>query len=71
MEKAELSRVIRGINTYSKAVDINFSELIRPAEEIEENPISIEDFFAYYDQFFYDISCARIYIENHNGKTKY
>lgn len=55
MEKAELSKTIRGMNTYSKVVNTNFSELIRPIEEPDIAPITIEDFFAYYDQFFYDI----------------
>jgi len=46
---------VRGVNTYKKVVDTEFSELITPVAVIPTPTVTVADFFSYYDQLFYDI----------------
>ena len=47
---------IYGLNTYSKAINTNFTELVRPAVvETPTNEITVDQFFEYYDQLFFNI----------------
>jgi hypothetical protein len=55
MANVDLVKQIYGLNTYVKAIDTRFTELITPPEEIITNPITVDDFFSYYDQLFFDI----------------
>lgn len=55
MANVDLVKQIYGLNTYVKAIDTRFTELITPPEEIITNPITVDDFFGYYDQLFFDI----------------
>jgi len=55
MAKIDLIKNVKGINTYKNVVDTNFHEFITPVTTINQNPITVEDFFTYYDQLFYDI----------------
>lgn len=54
-ESVNLIKKVRGINTYTKAIDNSFSEFITTAPVSAPVDISIEQFFGYYDQLFYDI----------------
>lgn len=56
MATINLTKKIYGINTYTKAIDTNFTELLTQPEEIIESPIiTVDQFFSYYDQLFFDI----------------
>lgn len=55
VENVNLIKKVRGINTYTKAIDNSFTEFITAAPVSEPATISIEQFFDYYDQLFYDI----------------
>jgi hypothetical protein len=53
--KVQLVKQIYGSNTYSKAIDTEFSELIKPVEEISSPNITVDEFFQEYERLFYDI----------------
>lgn len=55
MANVELVKEIYGINTYTKAVDTSFTELVAPTTEVTENVITVDQFFQYYDELFFDI----------------
>jgi hypothetical protein len=55
MEKTNLTKKVRGINTYRNVIDTEFKELLVPAVIQEETTVTVSDFFAYYDLLFYDI----------------
>ena len=43
-------------NSYEKVIDTSFSQLIQPAVDIAaDQPISIQQFFTYYQQLFFTI----------------
>lgn len=46
---------VRGLNTYKKVIDTNFTELVTPVIETVAPIVTIADFFSYYDQLFFDI----------------
>lgn len=50
-----LVKEIYGLNTYTKAINTSFSELIKPATEVSQVEITVDDFFNYYDQLFFNI----------------
>jgi hypothetical protein len=55
MANVDLVKEIYGINTYSKAVNTTFSELITPTVPTTENVVTVDQFFEYYDQLFFNI----------------
>jgi len=55
MANVDLVKEIYGINTYSKAVNTTFSELITPTVPTTENVGTVDQFFEYYDQLFFNI----------------
>jgi hypothetical protein len=55
MANVDLVKQIYGLNTYSKAIDTSFSELISPPTQISSSAITVDDFFSYYDELFFDI----------------
>lgn len=55
MEKVDLVKKVYGINTYSKAVDTGFTELIKPTQPVTSREITVELFFQYYEQLFFNI----------------
>lgn len=56
MANVEMVKEIYGLNTYSKAIDTNFSELVPPTTvEPPTNEITVDEFFEYYDQLFFNI----------------
>lgn len=55
MAVVDLVKQTYGLNTYSKVVNTNFTELIEPTTEVTPTTISVEQFFDYYNQLFFDI----------------
>jgi hypothetical protein len=55
MEKVNLIKKVRGINTYKSVIDTEFREFITKAIPEQPTQISVSDFFSYYDLLFYDI----------------
>ncbi len=51
----QLVKQIYGVNTYTKAVDTNFTELVTPTVEATPTTVTVDQFFEYYDQLFFDI----------------
>jgi hypothetical protein len=54
-EKVTLIKEVRGLNTYKKVVDTEFTELVTPVQVIDQPIVTVADFFNYYDQLFFDI----------------
>jgi hypothetical protein len=46
---------VNGISTYKNVIDTNFREFIIEPPTVVENPVTVDQFFSYYDQLFYDI----------------
>jgi prefoldin subunit 5 len=55
MINIELVKEIYGTNTYTKAVNTNFSELLTQVSEVTASIVTVDEFFEYYDQLFFDI----------------
>lgn len=55
MEDVTLIKEVRGISTYKKVIDTEFTELVAPVEPEVVPIVTVSDFFNYYDQLFYDI----------------
>ena len=55
MAKVDLVKQIYGLNTYQKAIDTSFTELVSPVTEATPTAITIDQFFQYYDELFFDI----------------
>lgn len=55
MANINLVKKTYGVNTYSKAVDTSFKELVSPPQPEVSTEITVEDFFNYYDQLFFTI----------------
>jgi hypothetical protein len=55
MENIQLIKEVYGLNTYSTAVDTEFSELVSPATEVTSSAVTINEFFTYYDELFFQI----------------
>jgi hypothetical protein len=55
MTNIELVKEIYGTNTYTKAVNTNFSELLTQVSEVTASIVTVDEFFEYYDQLFFDI----------------
>lgn len=55
MANVNLSKEIYGLNTYSKAINISFSELIVPPTADSGSVVTVDEFFQYYEQLFFNI----------------
>ena len=55
MTNVDLIKEVYGINTYTKTIDTNFTELIAPVSNVTASVVTVEDFFTYYDQLFFNI----------------
>lgn len=55
MASVDLIKQIYGLNTYSKAIDTNFTELVGQTTEATTQDITVDQFFQYYDQLFFNI----------------
>ena len=54
-ENVSLVKKVYGVNTYNKVINTSFSEFIKPAIITQSTSVTIDQFFQYYDQLFYDI----------------
>ncbi len=55
MENIQLVREVYGLNTYSTAISTEFTELVSPATEVTSSAVTINQFFKYYDELFFQI----------------
>ena len=59
-ENVTFIKEVRGLNTYKKVIDTEFSELVTPVVVIDQPIVTVADFFNYYDQLFFDIPVTGI-----------
>lgn len=55
MANVEMVKEIYGLNTYTKAVNTSFTELVSPPQEITASGITVDQLFEYYNQLFFEI----------------
>ena len=55
MTDVNLVKEVRGISTYANVVDTNFTELVTPVPVLAAPTVTVDDFFVYYNQLFFDI----------------
>jgi hypothetical protein len=55
MEKVDLIKKIYGTNTYTKAVDTSFTELVSPTIQVVAPEVTVDQFFVYYENLFFNI----------------
>jgi len=55
MANVELVKEIYGLNTYTKAIDTNFTELVSVTPQVTASIVTVDEFFQYYDNLFFDI----------------
>jgi len=55
MANVELIKEIYGSNTYSKAISTQFTELVDTTPQVEVETITVDRFFEYYDELFFNI----------------
>jgi predicted nucleic acid-binding Zn-ribbon protein len=63
-QRINLNRKVYKKSDYLKTIDTSFNELIPPSPITEENIITVEQFFEYYNQLFFDI--PKTGINSHN-----
>ena len=54
-EQIKLNKTVYGKITYPNVIDTEFSQLIKPQVEEVITTVTVEEFFQYYDELFYDI----------------
>ena len=57
MDKVNLQKKVYSKTQYPKVIDTSFTQLIPPIDQTQVNAptISVDQFFAYYNQLFFDI----------------
>jgi len=57
MEKVNLNKKVYSKTQYPRVIDTSFSQLIKPVDQtsIDTPTISVDEFFTYYNQLFFDI----------------
>lgn len=63
-QRINLNRKVYNKSDYLKTIDTSFNELLPPTPIVEEDSITVEQFFDYYDQLFFDI--PKTGINSHN-----
>lgn len=63
-QRIDLNRVVYDKDKYQKTIDTSFNELLPPVIVEEEDTITVEQFFNYYNQLFFDI--PKTGINSHN-----
>ena len=51
----QLVKEVYGLNTYSKAINTSFTELVSPQVQVLDTEISVDQFFQYYENLFFNI----------------
>jgi len=54
-EQVQLNKTVYGKITYLNVIDTEFSQLLQSQTEIEEENITIDEFFQAYENLFYEI----------------
>jgi predicted nucleic acid-binding Zn-ribbon protein len=54
-EKVQITREVYQKNVYKNVIDTEFSQLIQPITQIEEEGQTIEEFFQSYSELFFEI----------------
>jgi hypothetical protein len=54
-ERIQLNKTVYGKVTYPNVINTEFSQLLRPTSEEEEETITINQFFQAYDDLFFEI----------------
>jgi seryl-tRNA synthetase len=54
-EKIQITRQVYRKDIYRNVIDTNFSQLIQPVTQIEEDSVTIDEFFQTYDDLFFEI----------------
>ena len=55
-EKIKLNKTVYNKNVYEKTIDTSFSQLSQPTiQEQIDSQITVDQFFGYYNELFYDI----------------
>ena len=54
-EQIQLNKTVYGKITYPNVINTEFSQLIKPQVEEVVPTVTVEQFFQYYDDLFYDI----------------
>lgn len=55
IQRVNLNKKVYGKNDYQKTIDTSFKELLPIEPTLEVIEVTVEDFFSYYDQLFFDI----------------
>lgn len=55
MANVEMIKEIYGLNTYSKAIDTKFTELVQTVQQATSSAVTVDQFFQYYDELFFNI----------------
>lgn len=55
MANVDLIKQVYGVNTYTKAIDTSFSELVAPVTVVSSSAVTVDQFFTYYDELFFNI----------------
>jgi hypothetical protein len=63
-QRINLNRKVYNKSDYLKTIDTSFNELLPPISIIEENTVTVEQFFEYYNQLFFDI--PKTGVNSHN-----
>tara|TARA_B110000211_G_scaffold234665_1_gene305444 strand:+ start:11215 stop:11583 length:369 start_codon:yes stop_codon:yes gene_type:complete len=63
-QRINLNRKVYNKNDYLKTIDTSFNELLSLPPIVEEDIITVEQFFEYYNQLFFDI--PKTGINSHN-----
>jgi len=63
-QRVNLTRIVYNKSDYQKTIDTSFNELLPPVITIEEDTITVDQFFVYYNQLFFDI--PKTGINSHN-----
>jgi hypothetical protein len=54
-ETVQLNKTVYGKITYPNVIDTEFSQLIKPQTEVTSSVVTVNQFFNYYNDLFYEI----------------
>jgi hypothetical protein len=54
-EIVQLNKTVYGKITYPNVIDTEFNQLIRPQTEVTSSAVTVNQFFNYYNDLFYEI----------------
>jgi hypothetical protein len=54
-ETVQLNKTVYGKITYPNVIDTEFKQLIRPQTEVTSSAVTVNQFFSYYNDLFYEI----------------